>query len=539
MNKDDEWVRIAGRIDRDAAEEAYSGLFPSRRGRPAILVRMALGALIIQKRMKLSDRELEKEIARNPYCQHFMGLRGYRNVSPVKHGVMPELRKRFSKDVLVEISEKFLKAAKPTAEHAGDKQEKPRANGNLGTMMLDATCSPVNIRFPQDFSLLNEAREKLDAMIDELHPQAKEARRPRTYRRALKKAYLAMAKAKKRPAKKMRALVRKLLCAVKRNMDFVDGYLASGLALGGRGAHLDAMRKLYAQQKEMFDEKKHRVADRIVSVTQPHVRPIVRGKARTPVEFGPKYDVSVDERGHARLEKISFDACNECSVMIDALKRFKARTGHYPARALVDQTYRAKENREFCKANGFQGGECDVILFLLGLNADRTRGQDWYVTAPENKYIYNVSVSRAKHLFVAFGDRKKVAMCGLSYIQRLIPETRPPRKVSVGPGEERLRLALQRAGIETIPQFPVLNRYLDLAIPALNIDIEVDGQAYHLDCHGCRKADDTHRDIQLQAAGWHTIRFWHHEVVGDVAKCVQRIKKLISELKDQRSIENV
>lgn len=190
-------------------------------------------------------------------------------------------------------------------------------------------------------------------------------------------------------------------------------------------------------------------------------------------------------------------------------------------------------------ANGFQGGECDVILFLLGLNADRTRGQDWYVTAPENKYIYNVSVSRAKHLFVAFGDRKKVAMCGLSYIQRLIPETRPPRKVSVGPGEERLRLALQRAGIETVPQFPVLNRYLDLAIPALNIDIEVDGQAYHLDCHGCRKADDTHRDIQLQAAGWHTIRFWHHEVVGDVAKCVQRIKKLISELKDQRSIENV
>jgi hypothetical protein len=116
-------------------------------------------------------------------------------------------------------------------------------------------------------------------------------------------------------------------------------------------------------------------------------------------------------------------------------------------------------------ANGFQGGECDVIIFLLGMNADRTRGQDWYITAPENKYIFNVSVSRAKQLFVAIGDKKKVAACGLSYIQKLVPETRSPRNVKIGPGEERLRIALDRAGIKTVPQFPVLNRFLDLAIP--------------------------------------------------------------------------
>ena len=64
---------------------------------------------------------------------------------------------------------------------------------------------------------------------------------------------------------------------------------------------LATIRKLYAQQKEMFDEKKHRVAERIGSVTQPYVRPIVRGKVKDPVEFGAKYDVSIDERGHARL----------------------------------------------------------------------------------------------------------------------------------------------------------------------------------------------------------------------------------------------
>ena len=179
-------------------------------------------------------------------------------------------------------------------------------------------------------------------------------------------------------------------------------------------------------------------------------------------------------------------------------------------------------------ANGFQGGECDVILFLLGMNPDRTRGEDWYITAPENKYIYNVSVSRAKQLFVAIGDKKKVLACGLSYIQKLVPETRPPRDVKVGPGEERLRIALERAGIKTVPQFPVLNRFLDLAIPEKKIDIEVDGQAWHLDGRGCRKADDIHRDIQLEAAGWRVVRFWHHEVVSDIASCIEKVKMVLS-----------
>ena len=179
-------------------------------------------------------------------------------------------------------------------------------------------------------------------------------------------------------------------------------------------------------------------------------------------------------------------------------------------------------------ANGFQGGECDVIIFLLGMNSDRTHGQDWYITAPENKYIFNVSVSRAKHLFVAIGDKTKVAACGLSYIQKLVPEKRPPRNVKVGPGEGRLRIALERAGIKVKSQFPVLNRYLDLAIPEKKIDIEIDGQAWHLDCRGCRKSDDIHRDIQLEAAGWKVVRFWHHEVVADVSACVKKISLIMN-----------
>ena len=356
LNVRDEWIVVANNIDWAAVEENYMAFFPSKRGRPAVSARMALGALIIQHKAKLSDRNLVKEVARNPYYQYFIGLESYQAKCPFGHGVLPELRKRFGMDFINKINEVVVKGAKPTPEHVDEKEEKPSANGNLGTMILDATCSPSNIRFPQDFSLLNEAREKLDGMIDKLHSMVEEPRRPRTYRKVLRKAYLAMAKAKRRPAKKMRSLVRVMLCAVKRNMDFVDAYLAKGLFLVDKRdvCNLDAIRRLYVQQKEMFDEKKHRVADRIVSITQPFVRPIVRGKAKTPVEFGAKYDVSVDENGHARLEKASFDAYNECTVLKDVVERYRERTGHYPKRVLVDQVYRTKENRTYCEERGIE-----------------------------------------------------------------------------------------------------------------------------------------------------------------------------------------
>ena len=142
-------------------------------------------------------------------------------------------------------------------------------------------------------------------------------------------------------------------------------------------------------------------------------------------------------------------------------------------------------------------------------------------------------MSRAKVLFVAFGDRKKVATCGISYIEKLIPRVRKKQDTKIGYGEPILQQALKVAGIETVAQYPLLNRYLDLAIPQYKIDIEVDGMAYHLDQNGCRKPDDVHRDVQIDMAGWRVIRFWHCEVVNNVVGCVDRVREMIGETKSR------
>jgi IS5 family transposase len=95
------------------------------------------------------------------------------------------------------------------------------------------------------------------------------------------------------------------------------------------------------------------VPDRIVSLSQPWLRPIVRGKAKAAVEFGAKLDISVCD-GLTRLEYFSFDAYNEAQNLTEMIERYRARTGRYPERVLADKIYRNRENLSYCAARGIR-----------------------------------------------------------------------------------------------------------------------------------------------------------------------------------------
>ena len=358
LDPENEWAKLADALPWNRMEAKYAMMFSSKTGRPAIPFRVALGILIIQKRKNLSDRAVVKEVQENPYLQYFLGLHRFTHEQVVTPSLLVAFRKRLSSDYLMEANEYILALASPTDEHAPKKESRnaKKANTaskemeNLGTEILDATCSPSNIRYPQDFSLLNEAREKLEKMIDYFHIMYHPWDKPRTYRRIARKEYLALARTKRRTEKQIRSTIRRQLTHVKRDLEYLEKYMGSGYAPNPKAvdSYL-TIQRLYEQQKYMYDHKTHTVENRIVSISQPYLRPIVRGKVKHPVEFGAKYDVSVDEKGHARLEKISFDPYNESTIFVDAMERYRMRTGHYPKRVLVDQIYRTRENRGFCK----------------------------------------------------------------------------------------------------------------------------------------------------------------------------------------------
>src|SRR5262249_24522531 len=98
--------------------------------------------------------------------------------------------------------------------------------------------------------------------------------------------------------------------------------------------YLLVIQTLYDQQKYMYDNRVHSVADRIVSIHQPHVRPIVRGKTNAAVEFGAKIQVSLVE-GVTFLDELSWDAFNEGSCLQASVEKYKVRYGFYPAEVLA------------------------------------------------------------------------------------------------------------------------------------------------------------------------------------------------------------
>lgn len=87
---------------------------------------------------------------------------------------------------------------------------------NEGTMILDATCAPQNIKYPQDVNLLNEARENLEDMVDFLCAKFGYYT-PRMYRRNARKDYLNLAKSKKRTSKKIRTAIKQQLQYIHRD----------------------------------------------------------------------------------------------------------------------------------------------------------------------------------------------------------------------------------------------------------------------------------------------------------------------------------
>lgn len=116
-------------------------------------------------------------------------------------------------------------------------------------------------------------------------------------------------------------------------------------------ARLTTIEMLYEQQSLTYQNKMHSVSDQIVSLSQPFLRPMVRGKTRSSVALGDKPDTSVVD-GYARLEVLSFDAYNESTQFIHMIERFKQRTGHYPRKVLSDKIYHNRINLQFCKEHG-------------------------------------------------------------------------------------------------------------------------------------------------------------------------------------------
>jgi hypothetical protein len=182
-------------------------------------------------------------------------------------------------------------------------------------------------------------------------------KKPRTYRKRARKDYLKVAKKRRCSQKERREAIKKQLQYIKRNLSQIEKLIEGGSELSSLSKRnykmLLVVTEVYRQQLWMWENKSSRIDDRIVSITQPHIRPIVRGKAGKPVEFGAKISVSCFE-SYVFLDHLSWDNFNESGDLQAQVEEYKEFTGYYPESVHVDKIYRTRKNLAWCKERGIR-----------------------------------------------------------------------------------------------------------------------------------------------------------------------------------------
>ena len=400
--KTNRWVKLASIMPWEHIEQIYMASFQSERGRPAISSRIAFGSIFIKENDNLTDEGTVAAIAENPYMQYFLGLTAFQAEPLFDPSMMVHFRKRFPVEEVAKINEYICTGVWPDQQRNVDRndaqeesqqdenpdnnQEPPAVKGqeqssksgkrdkntskkklkrekkqkkNRGKLIMDATVAPADIKYPTDIDLLNKSREHLETAVDILWKEVphKGHKLPYSPKKA-RKSYLSLAKSKKWTEAKCRtAIGDQLRCiqqATKRLEELevlVPDYEKRFPAWLHR--RLEMIPLVYAQQKGMYDNHTHTCEDRIVSLEQPHVRPIQRGKRPNPTEFGQKLHLSVVD-GFTYLEQTCWsnfnEGCDLAAVVADYYRKF----GCYPEAVLADKIYQTRANRAFCKEKGIR-----------------------------------------------------------------------------------------------------------------------------------------------------------------------------------------
>jgi len=360
LDPNNRWVLLAALIPWDKLASVYASNLESNIGRKSVDIRHVIGALIVKHKLRLDDRGTIEMIQENIYLQYFCGLKEF-TIKPIfDPSLFVDIRKRlglkeferFNKYVISKSEDIKPHQARITKKNTNKKDNDESSSPlNKGSLKIDATVSDQEIKFPTDIDLLNTSRENLERMIDKMYQFKKDKKKPRTYRRVARKNFLKISKKKRKSKNEIRKAIRIQLENVRRDIDYINEYIAKGRSnkLSKRDKTiLQTIKEIYEQQKYMYDNKISTHPKRIVSVYQPYVRPIPRGKARSNTEFGAKINISL-VNGFTRIDRLNWEAYNEGEDVELQIKNYYQTYACYPAETLADRIYLTRKNRKYFK----------------------------------------------------------------------------------------------------------------------------------------------------------------------------------------------
>lgn len=288
LDQNNRWVVLAEHLLWDDMASIYYWQMSSDQGLPSKDARMVIGAVILKHKLKLSDEETIEQIRENPYLQYFVRMEKFTNEAAFSPTLFVEIRKRLGLKEFDAMTHAILVKA-GMAEQKKSAEEKTGEGNNdelkkKGELLIDATVSPQMIKYPNDLELLSDARVCSEGLIDILFVPEEGKVKPRTYRKNARLKFLNVAKKRQKSYKVIRKAIGVQLRYLRRNIQTIHQMLDQDTdSIKSLDRHwykkLLVIQHVYAQQYGMYETRTHTYPDRIVNIHQPHVRPIVTGKA--------------------------------------------------------------------------------------------------------------------------------------------------------------------------------------------------------------------------------------------------------------------
>ena len=212
----------------------------------------------------------------------------------------------------------------------------------------DATCYESRIEYPTDIKLLWQSCNEIYLLYQRYRKQYK-LRISRINYNKYKIFFLNYQRCKKKTKKKEKKLRKQLLKFLHRLLVLsIELKKKNNIVLSAKQTkRVNTIITLYNQQhKKAYGDKNEPIKNRIVSLSKPYIRPIVRGKEVKPVEFGAKVNkLQVD--GISFIQHFSYDAFNEGTQLkktIEQHQQLFGKCSHHSA----DAIYATNENRRYC-----------------------------------------------------------------------------------------------------------------------------------------------------------------------------------------------
>lgn len=381
LSPDNRWVILASVLPWDELAGVYHRQMSNDMGRGTIDTRVVIGAMIVKHILKLDDREVVHTLQENIYLQYFVGFSSFQTKVAFDPSLLVTFRKRMGPIEFDEWSLSIIKQIETfesaqlnqkESENQTDKTNKTNTDDKVkpetpislkDTLIIDTTVAEQKIKYPTDLDLLNDVRVFTESLIDTFYQLSPLTIKPRSYREIARKDYLNTALKRKKSQKVIRKAIKKQLGYIERNLLTINNLwtileehaIPIPFTVKTKTLYKKWLvcQEIYRQQRQMSEGHVNKCNDRIVSIDQPHVRPILRGKAAKKTEFGSKVALSI-VNGTNRIFKISWDAYNDGVDLIGQVEAYKKQYQQYPKLVLADKIYMTHANRAFLKKNNIQ-----------------------------------------------------------------------------------------------------------------------------------------------------------------------------------------